>query len=164
MVKVLLCIAVVAFTSICGYIFARKYRQRKQFFSQLLLFNERFLSEITYYRRPLRVFVTKYAYKGAFHSFLENFFNALKDEEQSANFTLSFNDCEFLTQEERGTLEDYFHMLGAGDSASQKAYFSGMKTLIANCQADAEKEYKKYGDLYIKLGFLCGLLIVILIV
>lgn len=164
MVKILLCIAVVAFTSICGYIFARKYRQRKQFFSQLLLFNERFLSEITYYRRPLKVFAAKYTYKGAFHTFLENFFNALNEKERTANFLLSFDECEFLTQEERSTLEDYFHMLGAGDSASQKAYFNGMKTLIASYQAEAEKEYKKYGDLYIKLGFLCGLLIVILIV
>lgn len=164
MVKVLLCIAIVAFTSVCGYIFARKYRQRKQFFSQLLLFNERFLSEITYYRRPLQIFATKYVYKGAFHTFLQNFFNALNDKAKNANFTLLFDDCEFLSQEERGTLEDYFHMLGTGDSASQKAYFSGIKTQIANCQADAEKEYKKYGDLYIKLGFLCGLLIVILIV
>ena len=164
MVKILLCIAIVVFTSVCGYIFARKYRQRKQFFQQLFLFNERFLSEITYYRRPLRVFAEKYTYKGAFHTFLSNFFYALNDKEQNANVSLTFENCEFLTKEERGMLEDYFHMLGAGDSASQKAYFSGMKSLVASHQADAEKEYKKYGDLYIKLGFLCGLLIVILIV
>ncbi len=164
MVKILLCIAVVAFTSVCGYIFARKYRQRKQFFQQLLLFNERFLSEITYYRRPLRIFATKYVYKGAFRTFLENFFHALGDKDQNVNFTLMFDGCEFLTQEERSMLIDYFHMLGAGDSASQKAYFSGMKTLVASYQTEAEKEYKKYGDLYIKLSFLCGLLIVILIV
>ena len=70
----------------------------------------------------------------------------------------------FLKKEEMGFLEDYFQMLGKGDSSSQKAYFSAMKDEIQKRYALAENEYKKYGDLYIKLGFLCGLFLLILIV
>ena len=61
-------------------------------------------------------------------------------------------------------MEDYFQMLGKGDSSSQKTYFSAMKEEIQKRYNLAENEYKRYGDLYIKLGFLCGLFLLILII
>ena len=59
---------------------------------------------------------------------------------------------------------DYFSMLGRGDSSSQKGYFSSVKEDLRRRKIETDAEYKKYGDLYIKLGFLCGLLVLILIV
>ena len=55
MIKFILGVAIICFTSFCGYVLAKKYRQRKNFFSQMNEFNERFLSEIAYYRRPINV-------------------------------------------------------------------------------------------------------------
>ena len=164
MIKFLLGIAIVSFGSYCGYIFAKKYRKRKLFFGQLKEFNERFLSEVSYYRRPLREFVSKYIYKGEFQMFLQNFFLEIDELSQSEHSSMGFPDCEFLKSEDKALLEDYFKMLGKGDSASQKTYFSAAKEWIAKLYGDAENEYKKYGDLYIKLGFLCGLLILILMI
>ena len=40
----------------------------------------------------------------------------------------------------------------------------GLLVLLGVHKDDTEKESKKYGDLYIKIGFLCGLLILILMV
>ena len=74
MIKFLLGIAIVAFASFCGYLLAKKYRQRKAFFEQLKMFNERFLNEITYYRRPLKEFVSVYAYRGEFNGLLQDLF------------------------------------------------------------------------------------------
>ena len=68
----------------------------------------------------------------------------------------------FLKREEKRVVEDYFLMLGKGDSISQKGYFSSVKQSLSALQIDAETACKRYGDLYIKLGFLCGLLILIL--
>ena len=164
MVKFLLGIAIVAFTSYCGYVLAKKYRKRKLFFAQLKEFNERFLSEVSYYRRPLGEFVFKYGYKGEFQNFLQNFFAEIDELSQSNEREIAFDDCEFLKREDKNLVEDYFKMLGKGDSASQKTYFSAAKEGITKLYSDAENEYKKYGDLYIKLGFLCGLLILILII
>ena len=164
MVKFLLGIAIVAFTSYCGFVLAKKYRKRKLFFAQLKEFNERFLSEVSYYRRPLGEFVSKYVYKGEFQNFLQNFFAEIEEISQSNEREINFDDCEFLKGEDKNLVEDYFKMLGKGDSASQKTYFSAGKEWIAKLYGDAENEYKKYGDLYIKLGFLCGLLILILII
>ena len=164
MVKFLLGIAIVAFTSYCGFVFAKKYRKRKLFFAQLKEFNERFLSEVSYYRRPLGEFASKYSYKGEFQIFLQNFFAEIDELSQSEHSSITFDGCEFLKGEDKSLLEDYFKMLGKGDSASQKTYFSAAKERLAKFCVDAESEYKKYGDLYVKLGFLCGLLILILII
>ena len=164
MEKLIIGIVTIVFTTLCGYFLAKKYRQRKLFFKELSEFNERFLSEIAYYRRPIKEFATKYTYKGEFGKLLQDFFTAL---EENALYEDGFADIlnySFLKVEEKQVVEDYFLMLGRGDSLSQKGYFSSVKNSLSALRSDAENACKKYVDLYIKLGFLCGLLILILIV
>ena len=163
MVKFLLGIAIVAVCSLIGYFASSKYRHRKQFFSQLRLFNERFLHEISYYKRPLGEFIAKYRYQGQFEILLHDFYRQLIKPNQR-HIALNFSEYTFLPKEDWFFLEDYFQMIGKGDSASQKVYFSSMKEEIQKRYAIVETEYKKYGDLYIKLGFLCGLFILVLII
>lgn len=164
MIKFILGIAIVAFSTFCGYLLAGKYRRRKEFFLQFKEFNERFLSEISYTRRPIGEFVALYSYKGEFEQLLHIFFdsiskNRLKEEKITDNPPFCF-----LTQEEKALTEDYFLMLGKGDSSSQKGYFSSAKEKLAKLQNDSEIACKRYGDLYVKLGFLCGLFILVLII
>lgn len=162
MIKILFGIAVVAFGTFCGYVFTKKYRRRKLFFSQLYEFNERFISEISYYRRPLMEFSSKYTYKGEFQDFLEIVFGNMDKSPVFIAENLNKDVFYFLTKEEIGVLEDYFQMIGKGDSASQKAYFTSIKDTLSKLKTQAVAENKRYGDLYVKLGFLCGLFILIL--
>ena len=162
MAKFLLGVAIVAFMSFLGYLLAKKYRKRRDFFVQFTLFNERFLSEISYYRRPLSEFFRKYAYKGEFLTLLQNFFAGIRNERQALWMELS--DFDFLTSEQKAMTEDYFLMLGRGDSSSQKAYFSAQKETLIAIEKQAKNDSKRYGDLFVKIGFLCGLLILILII
>jgi stage III sporulation protein AB len=161
MTKFLFGIALVAFGSFCGYFLAKKYRQRKSFFSQLRLFNERFINEVSYYRRPIREFANVYAFQGEFHSLLTDFLQNMG--ENGGGWSIDEREYAFLKKEERGAIHDYFLMIGRGDSASQKAYFSSVSSAISKWDSEASLAAKKYGDLYIKLGFLCGLFILILI-
>ena len=55
-------------------------------------------------------------------------------------------------------------MLGKGDSVSQKGYFSSVKDTLLKLQNDAQNDAKRYDNLYVKIGFLCGLLLLILMV
>ena len=55
-------------------------------------------------------------------------------------------------------------MIGKADSVAQKAYFSSQKDVLKGVEQDAINACKKYGELYIKMGFLLGLLILILII
>jgi len=163
MVKFLLGIAIVAFTTFCGYVLAKKYRQRKLFFVQLSEFNERFLNEITYYRRPILEFATHYHYKGEFHFLLQDYFNNLTTERLPLTKIIEYAEYSFLKKEEKQLLVDYLQMLGKGDSVSQKNYFLSVKESLKKMQTETSENCKKYGDLYVKIGFLSGLLILILI-
>lgn len=164
MIKFFLGIVIIAFTSLCGHLLAKKYRLRKDFFKQFKEFNERFLNEISYYRRPIQEFIGAYSYRGAFQDLLNHYCVSLRGSDYSAEIASQLAAYDFLTEEEKRTVEDYFLMLGKGDSASQKTYFSSVKEGISTLYAEAESAAKRYGDLYIKIGFLCGLLILILIV
>ena len=55
-------------------------------------------------------------------------------------------------------------MLGKGDSFSQKGYFATSKDALEKLYVEAENNCKKYVHLYIKLGFLCGLTLLILLI
>lgn len=164
MLKVLLGVAIVAFTTLCGYLLSRKYRQRKQFFRQLSEFNERFLNEISYYRRPIRDFITTYAYQGEFHDLLQSYLMNLEQSSPNPMQLLEEPAYAFLKEDEKTLITNYFFMLGKGDSSSQKGYFNSVKSVLGKWQSDAVETGKKYEDLYIKLGFLCGLFILILII
>ena len=162
MAKFLLGVAVVAFTTFCGYFLSRKYRRRKSFFEQFYAFNERFLSEISYYRRPLAEFVSRHDYAGEFKSYLDAFFEDL-EEEGAGRERAVISSFAFLKAEEKRALEDYFLMLGKGDSLSQKGYFSSQKQGLQALREQSIVDCKRYVDLYVKVGFLCGLLILILL-
>ena len=162
MIKFLLGITMVAFTTFCGYLLSKKYRKRMLFFQELQVFNERFLSEIAYARRPIKDFVSKYTFYGEFSNLLADFFACIDDGAPFCGDDLQ--GYTFLKEDEKRFLEEYFRMLGRGDSASQNAYFSSVKATLSSYKNTAETDGKKYGDLYIKIGFLCGLLILILIV
>ena len=163
MIKFFLGVAIVGFCAFCGYLFAKKHRQRKLFFVQFSTFNERFINEISYYRRPLAQFASVYAYKGEFALLLECFFKDVDNAPRRLDEYLEGNTYSFLKKEEKGFIKEYFLNLGRGDSASQKTHFSSLQTPLQKQREEAETTCKKYADLYIKLGFLFGLLVLILI-
>lgn len=164
MIKFMLGIAVVAFTTYCGRFLAKKYRQRRQFFRQLNEFNQRFLAEISYYKRPIKQFILAYTYQTEFNDLLQSVLLSLEETGGVENVFHPKDSYSFLKKEEKNALENYFSMLGKGDSDSQKGYFSTMKERVDSWDSLAEKECKRYGDLYVKLGFLFGLLVLILII
>jgi stage III sporulation protein AB len=163
MTKLFLGLAIIAFTTFCGYLLTKKHRKRHTFFTQFTEFNERFLSEIAYFKRPVGEFLAKKSYRGEFAEFLELYYKNIANPQaiQTALFT---DDYAFLNKEEKTVIFDYFFSLGKGNAISQSAYFNGMKVTLKTLKENAEKDNKRYGDLFIKLGFLCGLLILILIV
>ena len=164
MVKFFLGIAVVAFTTFCGYLLSKKYRKRKLFFAQYCMFNQHFLSEITYYKRPIIEFIRNEVYKGEFVYLLEEYVNITKKQTIMRGNLLQNSAFSFLKQEEKSGIEEYFQTLGKGDSLSQKTYFSAMKERLDIKRKDAQEQAKKYGDLYVKIGFLFGLFVLILVV
>ena len=163
MLKFIVGIAIVAFSSFCGYMLAGKYRKKKEFFVQFALFNERFIAELSYYKRPIKEFSSQYNYKGEFEILLQEFLNTLSSHDYLFNeWTLS-SQFFFLNEDEKRILSEYFITLGRSDTQSQKNYFFTAKDRLNSMRDEAEKTCTRYADLYVKLGFLCGLFILILI-
>lgn len=152
--KFLLAALIIAFCVFLGYLAAGKYRARKKYFNQLALFNERYLSELSYTRKPLAEFIASFPYAGDFDK-------SLKGLTENRNAKVDFS---YLNADERKLCGDYFTALGTGDSDAQKGYFSAQKRNLEEKKTESEKECKVKSELYLKLGLLAGLAFVILIV
>ncbi len=152
-VKVVVCILIVAFCVLLGYLAGGKWRARKQFFEQLSVFNERYLTELNYARKPLKDFLAEYEYTGDFQKTVARF----------AQDRTALLEYPYLTKEERKECGDYFQMLGRGDAYSQKQFFSAQAAPLAAKRAEGEKQARSRSELYLKLGLLFGLAFIILI-
>ena len=130
----------------------------------MVVFNERFLSELTYFRRPIQEFVFSYTYRGEFLQLLCDYINGNKKKNVSVQEILKKDAYSFLKTDEKNIVSNYFSMLGRADSVAQRNYFTSMKEILKFSETEAIKNNQKYGTLYIKLGFLIGVLIVILII
>ncbi len=152
--KVLLSLLVVAFCTALGFFAAAKYRSRRRFFGQFCAFNERFLNELDYARKPLSAFLAESSYTGDFGKSVKAFDLTRRNE----------FGYGYLTKEERAFCEDYFSMLGRGDALSQRGYFASRSGTLGEKRDLSRKEAKERGELYCKLGLLAGLAFVILII
>ena len=153
-IKFLLCGLIIAFCIALGYLAAEKYRSRRNFYAQFSSFNERYLGELSYARKPIENFLDTYEYTGDFRKTIE----AVRRHEGE------LPKLNYLTEEERRECIDYFSMLGRGDSGSQSAFFSTKKSVLVEKKGATEAEAKHRSNLYIKLGLLAGLAFVILII
>lgn len=150
--KLLLAGLSVAFCTLLGYLAAEKYRARKRFFTAMNTFNEKYLSELRFSRKPLPVFLKENHFSGEFATMLTSYPERKTDVERY-----------FLTAEERQQVKNYFEMLGRGDSHTQSGFFEAQQPQLAEAQKSCEKEAKERGALYLKLGLLAGFAFVILI-
>lgn len=152
--KILLACFTVAFSVGIGYLMADKYRCRYAFYRQFHDFNERYLAELAYARKPLTVFMGEFPASGEFAKLL-------KEWTQGHGVR-----CQFacLTSQECGQAEEYFSMLGRGDAQAQTAYFNAYKKTLSDARSACEKESRSRTALYLKLGLLAGLALVILMI
>lgn len=146
-------VCIVLFLTYLGYYFSAKYRERKRFFQSWTSFHKTFLSEIQFTRRPIDEILENFSDKGEFFQVLRNYLQTRKAEE-----------VKILTSEENALLEEYCGYLGKTDAFGQNGYFSSVSAPLAEKTKKSEEEAKKYTDLFVKLGFLAGLVLVIILV
>lgn len=145
---------IIAFCTLLGYFAAGKYRSRRSFFSQLNAFNEKYLAELKFSRKPLSLFLKEFSFSGDMAATFEEF-------QKSRAIKV---DYPYLTEAEKSFAAEYLSMLGKGDSHSQSGYFSAQAAGLSESKKKSENDAKSYTDLYVKLGLLAGLAFVILIV
>ena len=71
-------------------------------------------------------------------------------------------ELPLLNKRENEFLQSYFRVLGKTDSATQLAFFNAQKAPIEGYLNTAKEDETKYRPLYIKLGFLIGLILFVI--
>ena len=161
MVKLLVGIFIVLFTTYYGMIFSRKYKIRKAFFEDLYSFHFSVLEALSFSKRPFEEFYAKQKYRNEFSEVLQDEYNR---RQQRKTLPLSLDEYTFLTIDEKGMIADYLCTIGSSDALSQKGYFSRAENTIQSLKNQSIDECKKYVDLYIKMGFLLGLALLIILI
>lgn len=140
MIKILILIAVVALTTFIGTYLSANKKKRMQVFAELYEFNEQLILTLKFSRASIEKIAAPFKFVP----------DILKGESP-----LSGNDAEFL--------KDYTDNLGKTDALSQVDYLSERKTLLKKYKEESFTDYKKYNSLYVKIFFLIGVLIAVLL-
>ena len=154
--KIFLGILVILFSTFIGYILSKKYTKLKNFYCNFDNFNKMLKTEIAFSQKTLKEIIDeKYSIN---NDFLFSFKLYLENKE---NFCLNIN---YLSSDEKAFLLEYFENIGKTEKGSQLEFLKKAEERLSTFYKNAIELDKKYKTLYIKLGFLIGLIIFILII
>lgn len=140
MIKILLLIAVAGVTTSIGVFLSAKKKRRMLIFSELYEFNEQLLINLKFSRRTMDKIAQNFKY--------------IPDVLQG-KLLLEGTDGE--------TISEYVFNLGKSDALSQIDYLNERKTILAKFRDESTENYKKYSSLYIKIFFMLGVLMAVLL-
>ena len=111
-----------------------------QVFGELYEFNEQLILNLKYNRLSLKKIAEPYKFVGK-----------IMDVEK----VLGGEDGAFILE--------YTENLGKTDASSQIDYLNGRSVLLKKYKEESYEDYKKYSKLYVKIFFLAGVLIAVLL-
>lgn len=144
-------IVLLALSVVAGYLFSLKYRERLEFFTGFSEFNRLMKNAVSFSSESVGDVLKNRT--GTFY----DCFNGYKAE-SGENFQLP----KFLTDEERSSFCNYVKAIGLTDKITQLDFISEYENSLSAKLSSTEAEYKKYKPLFVKLGFLFGLILFIL--
>ena len=163
--KYILLIALLIVCVLIGYIFSRKYSTRANFFKAIISLCQKFDIEINYSRERLKnIFLNldeniKKDLKGIDKNYL-----SFIDKETPLDKNSLFTGINFLKEEEKDVLFNFFRVLGRSDVESQSREIKNFLKRFEELSQTAITENKKYGSLSIKLGVIAGLVLIVLVI
>lgn len=136
-----------------GYLLSKKFTKRKKFFSDFNTFNNLLIKEVAFSQTTIAKLVQNFSCSGDFIDCVDNFY-------KKNNITVKDN---YLNADEIEFLTNYLNTIGASDKDSQIKYLDGALKVLDKMLNDSTNDEKRYRNLYIKLGFLFGLMAFIII-
>lgn len=136
----MLLIAVAGLTTSIGLFLSAKKKKRMQIYAELYEFNEQLLLNLKFARQTL-------------DKIAQNF-KLIPDILQGKIF-LEGVDGEIISE--------YVFNLGKSDALSQIDYLNERKVILAKFRDESADTYKKYSSLYVKIFFLLGVLMAVLL-
>ncbi len=137
-----------------GYKFSSKFSDRRVFYNDFYLFNKQLVNEVFFSQNSIVNLVDKKTDDGYFIGQVKKIILEKNNKTQLSNI---------YTKEENDFFNDYLSNIGNGDSVSQRKYLEGIDELLKEKRQMTHDEEKKYKKLYVKLGFLFGLVLLIIV-
>lgn len=129
-----------ALTTSIGVFLSASKKRRMQVYSQLYEFNEQLLLNLKFSRQTI--------------------------DKIAQNFSLIpklMCGEERLGGQDGDIINDYFTNLGKSDAMSQIDYLNERKAILLKYRDESLSNYKKYSSLYIKIFFMLGVLMAVLL-
>lgn len=148
--KIFLGIIIIILLSFVGYLLSNKLTKRKNYYKSFNNFNDRLKNEIGFSKNSLL-----------------NLFDEENDFNNSLKLLLKgekINKISYLSKDESDFLIKYAKNIGKSDKNTQIDYINKCKDSIDKLYNESIENEKKYKTLYVKLGFLIGLIIFILLI
>ena len=140
MIKIFILIAVVGLTTSIGTFLSANKKKRMQIFAELYEFNEQLILNLKFSRSSIEKIASPFKFVP----------DILKGET-----LLAGNDGDVL--------RDYTENLGMTDALSQVDYLSERKSLLKKYKEESFADYKNYSALYVKIFFLIGVMVAVLL-
>ena len=141
MIKILILLAIIALTTYVGVFLSAEKKKRAQVYAELYEFNERLLLNMKFNKYPVEQVAEGFKY-------VEKILQG----------------GQVLQGSDNKTINDYFASLGTSDALSQIDYLNDRKAALSRLKDESFSDYKRYSSLYIKIFFMVGVLIAVLLV
>lgn len=139
-----------------GYCFSKKFDKRKSFYLEFNEFNKKIKNEISYSQNTI------YHILNLKNKNQSDFYNCVTSVIINK---LPFNfDKNYISLDEKDYFNDYILNIGNGDRVSQLDFLASTSEYLKEKCKSSDEEVKKYKKLYVKLGFLIGLIIFIVLI
>lgn len=141
-------------TAFIGYLFSIKYQESKIFWDKFTFWHKKIKNEITFSQNPLPEILKEGDESDTFFTVAAPY---LKDKS-------SIIKLKLLSDEENDFLNRYLNNLGNTDKNSQLNFLNSIEQELEIYSKTSDNKSKKYRPLFIKLGFLFGIIVFILII
>lgn len=140
--------------ALIGYLVSARYSESSEFWECFLTWHKKIKSEITFSQRSLPEIFDYDSDKDLFLTVAKEY---LSDKVIKTKLA-------FLSKDETAFLIKYLERLGTTDKNSQLDFLNSMENDLENFRKVAERKNKNVRPLFVKLGFLLGLIVFILII
>ena len=122
-----------------GVFLSANKKKKAQVFSELCEFNEQLIMNMKFNKSPLHEVAQGFKY-----------------------IPVALSGGKVLDGKDGEVISDYFVNLGKSDAMSQIDYLNGRKEMLVKYRDESQINYKKYSSLYVKICFMLGVLMAVL--
>lgn len=139
---------------IVALVLSNKFVERKKFYGDFNTFNKRLTSEISYSQASILSLIDEYKDKNTL------FFNNLRLYFENNDLKLT---SKHIKKDEIDYFLIYLKTIGTSDKNTQLEFLNGVNSYLEKHVEESIADEKKYRALYVKLGFLFGIMALIIL-